>query len=95
MLFFKKISPKIIYSTVSEAELIKFFTNAWRYIQFATANEFFMICEKFNLNYEKIRKIMIQNYERTKNLPRAGFAAGPCLFKDTVQLSNYYANIIH
>ncbi len=89
---FNKIAPKIIHSKVDEAELIKLFTNAWRYIQFATANEFFMICENFGINYEKIRKIMINNYKRAESMPTAGFAAGPCLYKDTIQLSNYYDN---
>jgi len=91
-ILFKKISPKIIYSTVSEAELIKFFTNAWRYIQFATANEFFMICQDLNIDFEKIRKMMIDNYPRAKNIPKAGFAAGPCLYKDTVQLNTFFKN---
>ena len=91
-ILFKKISPKIIYSTVSEAELIKFFTNAWRYIQFATANEFFMICQDLNIDFEKIRKMMIDNYPRAKNMPKAGFAAGPCLYKDTVQLNTFFKN---
>ena len=89
---FKKISPKIIYSTISEAELIKFFTNAWRYIQFATVNEFFMICQNLNIDFEKIRKMMIDNYPRTKNMPKAGFAAGPCLYKDTAQLNTFFKN---
>ena len=91
-ILFKKISPKIIYSTVNEAELIKFFTNAWRYIQFATANEFFMICQDLNISFEKIRKMMTDNYPRTKNMPKAGFAAGPCLYKDTVQLNTFFNN---
>jgi UDP-N-acetyl-D-mannosaminuronic acid dehydrogenase len=30
---------------------------------------------------------MTEGYERSKDLPRPGFAAGPCLFKDTLQLS--------
>ena len=87
---FKKLVPKVIVSNVNEVELIKLFTNAWRYIQFAIANEYFMICNNLGVNYEKIRKIMIKDYDRAKNLPSAGFAAGPCLFKDTLQLSHYY-----
>lgn len=87
---FKKISPKIIISSVEEVELMKLFTNAWRYSQFAISNEFFMMCEEKGVNYDNVRKIMIDNYERAKNIPKAGFAAGPCLYKDTLQLSHYF-----
>ena len=68
---------------------MKLFTNSWRYILFGISNEFFMISKKFGLNYENIRKIMIDDYPRAKNIPTAGFASGPCLHKDTIQLSHY------
>ena len=32
---------------------------------------------------------MIDGYERNKNIPTAGFAAGPCLYKDTMQLNSF------
>lgn len=86
---FKIISPKIIKAQVKEVELMKLFTNSWRYILFGISNEFFMISKKFGLNYENIRKIMIDDYPRAKNIPTAGFASGPCLHKDTIQLSHY------
>jgi UDP-N-acetyl-D-mannosaminuronic acid dehydrogenase len=35
---------------------------------------------------------MTREYPRARDLPRAGFAAGPCLFKDTMQLSAYHNN---
>lgn len=87
---FKKISPKIIYTTVEEAELIKLYTNAWRYIKFATVNEFYMMAKKLNLDFAKIRKTMMIDYDRASDLPTAGFASGPCLYKDTQQLSSFY-----
>jgi len=87
---FKKISPKIIISSVQEVELMKLFTNAWRYTQFAISNEFFMMCEDKGISYKNVRNIMIDNYDRAKNIPKAGFAAGPCLYKDTLQLSHYF-----
>ena len=86
---FKLISPKIIKAQVKEVELMKLFTNSWRYILFGISNEFFMISKKLGLNYENIRKIMIDDYPRAKNIPTAGFASGPCLHKDTIQLSHY------
>ena len=89
---FKLICKKIIITTVLEAELIKLFSNAWRYINFSISNEFYMISENLNINYSKLRKIMINGYARNKDIPLAGFAAGPCLFKDTMQLSAFLKN---
>jgi len=87
---FKKISSKIIKTGVTEAELIKLFSNANRYINFAIANQFFLICKQNNVDYTNVRKIMRDGYERNTNLAKAGFTAGPCLLKDTMQLSSFY-----
>ena len=38
---------------------------------------------------------MTEGYERAKGLPSAGFAAGPCLLKDTMQLSAFYDSQFH
>jgi len=89
---FGKISPKIIPTSMGEAELVKLFSNAWRYIQFAVANQFYMISDNFNVDYENVRKAMREGYERAHALPGAGFAAGPCLLKDTMQLSAFSGN---
>ena len=87
---FKKICKKIIYTKIIEAELIKLFSNAYRYINFSISNQFYMICKNEGLNFFKIRDIMRDNYERNTNIPLAGFTSGPCLLKDTVQLSSFY-----
>ncbi len=89
---FKKISKKVIFTNIKEAELIKLFSNAYRYINFSISNQFFLICERENLNFFKIRRLMRDNYIRNENLPKAGFAAGPCLPKDTLQLSSQYSH---
>ena len=89
---FIKIAKKIIRTSISEAEFVKLFTNSWRYIQFAIANQFYMISESNGLDYNRIREIMIDGYDRSKSLPSAGFAAGPCLLKDTMQLSAFNSN---
>ncbi len=89
---FSLITDKIIYSTVGEAELMKLFSNSWRYIQFAIANQFFMIANDYGEDFDKIRKIMMKDYKRALGLPKAGFTAGPCLLKDTMQLSSHYDN---
>ena len=87
---FNKISSSVIVTSVAEAELAKLFTNSWRYIQFAIANQFFMICENQSVDYDKVRKAMTVGYERAAQLPSAGFTAGPCLLKDTMQISSFY-----
>ncbi len=89
---FKMICKKIIVTTVLEAELIKLFSNAWRYINFSIANQFHDICENFNINFSQLRKNMIDGYDRNKEIPKAGFAAGPCLYKDTAQLNTFLKN---
>ena len=89
---FLKITKKIIKTSMSEAELAKLFSNSWRYIQFAIANQFYMISESHGVNYNRVREIMVDGYERARGLPSAGFAAGPCLLKDTMQLSAFNSN---
>ncbi len=89
---FKKISKKIVYSSLKEAEFSKLFSNAFRYTQFAVANEFYMLADKAGLDFNKIRKITKDGYPRAESLPSAGFAAGPCLLKDTMQLLSYSRN---
>ena len=87
---FRKVCKKIIYTKVIEAELVKLFSNAYRYINFSISNQFYMICQNQNLNFFKIRDIMRDGYVRNANIPISGFTAGPCLLKDTMQLSSFY-----
>jgi UDP-N-acetyl-D-mannosaminuronic acid dehydrogenase len=90
---FKTLTKKIVLvSDPMEAELAKLFSNAWRYIKFAVANQFFMIASKEGLDYYKIHNAMTKDYARNADLPRPGFAAGPCLFKDTMQLVAFNNN---
>ena len=87
---FRKVCKKIIYTKVIEAELIKLFSNAYRYINFSISNQFYMICQNQNLDFFKIRDIMKDGYLRNSSIPMSGFTAGPCLLKDTMQLSSFY-----
>lgn len=89
---FSNLSPKIIRTSIGEAELVKLFTNALRYIQFAIANQFYMIARNFDVDYDNVRHAMTEGYDRARTLPTAGFAAGPCLLKDTMQLSAFNSN---
>jgi len=89
---FSLLAPEIVTMAPEEAEMAKLFTNAWRYIKFATANQFFMMANDRGLDFERIRSGLAHNYPRAQDLPRAGFAAGPCLFKDTMQLAAFSDN---
>lgn len=84
---FGKIAKSIIRMTPQEAEMTKIFANVWRYIQFATANQFLMIAADQGLDFYRIHDALTRDYPRMSGLPRGGFAAGPCLFKDTMQLA--------
>ena len=86
---FRKISKKILVTNILDAELIKLFSNAYRYINFSITNQFYQICEKLNIDYKKLRELMIDGYSRNKDLALPGFTAGPCLLKDTMQLSSF------
>ncbi|OHB24574.1 MAG: hypothetical protein A2542_03185 [Parcubacteria group bacterium RIFOXYD2_FULL_52_8] len=85
-------APEVISVDPMEAELAKLFSNAWRYIKFSVANQFFMIAEDHKLDYYAIHAAMTKGYARNKDLPAPGFAAGPCLLKDTMQLAAFNRN---
>ena len=89
---FKKLTDDIIILAPLEAELAKLFTNSWRYIQFAIANQFYMIAENSEVDFYKIYDAMTYKYPRAKGFPKPGWTAGPCLFKDTMQISAYAKN---
>src|SRR5258708_3573716 len=89
---FSMLTPELVPMTVEEAELAKLFTNAWRYIKFAAANQFYLIASDLGLDYERIRRGLIRDYPRARDLARAGFAAGPCLLKDTAGLARANAS---
>ena len=89
---FRILNQDIIVLTPIEAELAKLFTNTWRYIQFAIANQFYIIATGYGLDFYKIYDAMKYKYPRAKDFPPAGFTAGPCLFKDTMQLAAFNNN---
>lgn len=89
---FSRIAPKVVRLSVEEAELAKLMTNAWRYLEFAIANQFYMMVEKKGLDFYRILDAMKEDYPRAAHFARAGLAAGPCLFKDTMQLSAFHNN---
>ena len=89
---FRRLAAEVVELLPEEAELAKLFTNTWRYIKFATANQLFMIANDFGLDFERIRRAVRYNYPRASDMPGPGFAAGPCLLKDTMQVAAFYEN---
>ncbi len=89
---FGRLTSRLVVMSPEEAELAKLFTNVWRYIKFATANQLYMIANDQRLDFERIRQGLAADYPRAADMPGAGFAAGPCLFKDTMQLAAYNHN---
>jgi len=72
--------------TPLEAEFAKLVCNAFRYMQFAATNQLYMMVESAGLDYSELLSKMKRGYPRMVSIPRPGFAAGPCLMKDTMQL---------
>lgn len=86
---FSMIAPQIVHLQTMEAEFAKLFANTYRYIQFAATNQFYEMATSAGLDYNKILDGAKQDYSRLRDLPGPGFAGGPCLFKDTLQLCAY------
>jgi len=86
---FARLGPKTVRTTTREAELAKLFTNTWRYMKFAVANQFLMIAHEAGVDYTHVLNAIRDDYPRARDLPGPGFAAGPCLFKDAMQLAAF------
>ena len=86
---FNVLVSKTIRTSTKEAELAKLFTNTWRYMKFAVANQFFMISDQAGVDFTNVLRAIREDYPRAADLPGPGFAAGPCLFKDAMQLAAF------
>jgi len=83
---FSKIAPEVVEMSPLEAEFAKLVCNAFRYMQFAATNQLYMAVESAGLDYCELLSKMKRGYPRMGSIPGPGFAAGPCLMKDTMQL---------
>lgn len=89
---FGGLAPAIVKLTPIEAELSKLMANSWRYLEFSIANQFYLICEARGVSFQRVYKAIRHDYPRAAGYKAPGFAAGPCLFKDTMQLASYFDN---
>jgi UDP-N-acetyl-D-mannosaminuronic acid dehydrogenase len=89
---FGVLTDETVVISPEEAELAKLFTNTWRYVKFAIANQLWMIANDAGLDFDGIQRAIRYKYPRAGDLPGPGFAAGPCLLKDTMQLAAFNNN---
>src|SRR5580698_1982645 len=89
---FRRLTEETVELEPEEAELAKLFTNSWRYLKFAVANQLYTIANDNGLDYERIRRAVTFHYPRAADLPGPGLTAGPCLLKDTMQITAFAEN---
>ena len=92
---FGRFAPELVEMPPDEAELCKLMTNAWRYLQFATVNQFYTLATSAGLDFERILHGCRHHYPRMAGMPGPGLAAGPCLMKDTMQLVAFAGSGFH
>lgn len=86
--FFGALGPEIVHCRPREAEFAKLITNAYRFVNFALANEFADLCSTSGISFSNVREIVRYQYPRAAGLGGPGFIGGTCLYKDTVQLQS-------
>jgi UDP-N-acetyl-D-mannosaminuronic acid dehydrogenase len=91
--FFHLLTETVICVDPLEAEFGKLMINSWRYLDFAIANQFYILCQRQGLDFYRIYDAFKYQYPRLRHFPKAGLAAGPCLLKDTLQLSAFSNNL--
>jgi UDP-N-acetyl-D-mannosaminuronic acid dehydrogenase len=89
---FARFVDEFVEMAPMEAELTKLMTNAWRYLQFAAVNQFYMVATARGLDFDRILHGCRHKYPRMAGMPGPGLAAGPCLRKDTLQLAAFTPN---
>lgn len=79
--FFQDLGISVNKSDAVSAELAKLFTNMYRYINFAIANEFMILAGNNHRDIYQIVDLVNKGYKRG-GLALPGLTGGPCLFKD-------------
>ena len=79
--FFGNLGIEVNISDDISAELAKLFTNMYRYINFAIANEFMILAGNYHRDIYQIVDLVNHKYKRG-GLAMQGLTGGPCLFKD-------------
>ena len=61
---FERIAPELVTVSPIEAEFAKLFSNAYRYIEFAITNEFYLVAKSAGVDYQRVLEAMKHNYPR-------------------------------
>jgi len=79
-----------------EAEIGKLMTNMWRYMNFAFANEMYMIGDHYDVDIHNVINSFNSNYPRLDVALPGPNVGGPCLFKDGKFLTQHipFADLI-
>jgi len=97
--FFKSYYPKanISQTTSTESECIKLFCNSFGASKVMLFNEYYLLCNKIGIDFDKVKNIMLNNgwiNNMHTQVPgpdgKLGFG-GACFPKDTRALSSYMA----
>jgi len=89
---FRLLTSDLVELPPVEAELAKLFANTYRYINFAISNQLYLIAQRFDADFSRVHAAVTHKYPRLAGFPKAGFAGGPCLLKDTMQLAGFNHN---
>lgn len=89
---FGRVANQLIEVEPLEAELAKLMCNSYRYLTFAIANQFYMLARDAGADFRRVHHAATHDNPRTYHMPMPGFAAGPCLLKDTMQLAAFSNN---
>lgn len=72
---------RILMTDFTSAETAKIYSNIYRYVNFALANEFAILAEGLGVNAREAIRIANAGYKRG-GIPAPGPSGGPCLYKD-------------
>jgi UDP-N-acetyl-D-mannosaminuronic acid dehydrogenase len=83
---FRLLGTVHIIESAEAAELLKLLSNVQRDVTFALANQFALICESLNVDFESLARLASDDYSRF-TIAKPGPVGGPCLPKDTYLLA--------
>ena len=74
---FERIAPEVVVVSPLEAEFAKLFNNAYRYIEFAATNEFYLIAKSAGRRLPARLEAMKHNYPRAQQHSAPGLCRRP------------------
>ena len=89
---FRRIAPELVVVKPIEAEFAKLFNNAYRYIEFAASNQFYMIAKSAGADLSRHHARNEAELSTRQKFSGSRLFGGPMLFKDTMQLAAYARN---